>query len=57
MLNFSLNGAFCMTKSVKTAINPVIYADMPDPDVIRVGNTFYMISTTMHFMPGALILR
>lgn len=46
-----------MTKSVKTAVNPVIYSDMPDPDVIRVGNTFYMVSTTMHFMPGAVILR
>ncbi|MCF0241873.1 MAG: family 43 glycosylhydrolase [Treponema sp.] len=46
-----------MTESVKIAVNPVIYADMPDPDVIRVENTFYMISTTMHFMPGAVILR
>ncbi|MCQ2574162.1 MAG: family 43 glycosylhydrolase, partial [Treponema sp.] len=46
-----------MTKSVKTAVNPVIYSDMPDPDVIRVGNTFYMVSTTMHFMPGAIIMR
>ncbi|MCQ2586077.1 MAG: glycoside hydrolase 43 family protein [Treponema sp.] len=46
-----------MTKTVKKAVNPVIYADMPDPDVIRVGNTFYMVSTTMHFMPGCVILR
>ncbi len=37
--------------------NPVIYADWPDPDVIRVGGTYYMISTTMHFFPGAVILR
>lgn len=41
----------------KTFVNPVIYGDMPDPDVIRVGDTFYMASTTMHFMPGAVILR
>ncbi len=46
-----------MTKSLKNAVNPVIYADFPDPDVIRVGNAFYMVSTTMHFMPGAVILR
>lgn len=31
--------------------------DYPDPDVIRVGDTYYMVSTTMHFMPGCEILR
>ncbi len=57
LLNFVSEGAFCMSKSVKTAVNPVIYSDMPDPDVIRVNDTFYMVSTTMHFMPGAIIMR
>jgi arabinoxylan arabinofuranohydrolase len=37
--------------------NPVICADVPDPDVIRVGSDFYMISTTMHLMPGAPIMK
>ena len=37
--------------------NPIIWADFPDPDVIRVEDTYYMISTTMHFMPGGVILR
>ena len=37
--------------------NPIIGADFPDPDVIRVGDTYYMISTTMHMMPGGVILR
>lgn len=37
--------------------NPIIRADFPDPDVIRVGDTYYMLSTTMHFMPGGVILR
>lgn len=37
--------------------NPVIWADVPDPDVIRVGNDFYMVSTTMHLMPGAPIMH
>ncbi len=37
--------------------NPIIKADFPDPDVIRVGDTYYMLSTTMHFKPGAVILR
>ncbi len=39
------------------AINPVTRLDYPDPDVIRVEDTYYMVSTTMHFMPGCEILR
>lgn len=31
--------------------------DYPDPDVIRVDDTYYMVSTTMHFLPGASLLR
>lgn len=38
-------------------INPIIQMDFPDPDVIRVEDTYYMVSTTMHFMPGCVILR
>lgn len=38
-------------------INPIIKMDYPDPDVIRVGDTYYMASTTMHFFPGCAILR
>lgn len=37
--------------------NPIMLIDMPDPDVIRVDDTFYMISTTMFVMPGAPILK
>lgn len=40
-----------------TGMNPILYTDYPDPDIIRVGDTYYMISTTMHFMPGGVILR
>lgn len=40
-----------------TYSNPVIYADCPDPDVIRVGDAFYMVSTTMHYSPGCTIMR
>ena len=43
--------------SIPQKNNPIIWSDYPDPDVIRVGDTYYMISTTMHFMPGGLILR
>ncbi|MDL2220986.1 glycoside hydrolase 43 family protein [Parabacteroides sp. OttesenSCG-928-N08] len=37
--------------------NPVIYSDVPDVCVIRVGSDYYMVSTTMHLMPGAPIMR
>ena len=38
-------------------INPITRLDYPDPDVIRVDETYYMVSTTMYFMPGCEILR
>ena len=38
-------------------VNPITKTDYPDPDVIRVGDVYYMASTTMHFFPGCAILR
>lgn len=40
-----------------TYTNPLIYADFPDPDIIRVGDTFYYASTTFSYFPGATILK
>ena len=40
-----------------TMRNPMLWADVPDPDVIRVGDDWYMVSTTMHLMPGAPVMR
>ena len=40
-----------------TEINPITKCDYPDPDVIRVGDVYYMASTTMYFSPGGAILR
>ena len=42
---------------MNTKKNPVVYSDYPDPDIIRVGDTYYMASTTMHYIPGCDILR
>ena len=42
---------------MKHFYNPLIGMDYPDPDLIRVGDIWYMISTTMHFYPGGVILR
>lgn len=38
------------------AKNPVIFADVPDMSMIRVGDTYYMSSTTMHMSPGVPIM-
>ena len=37
--------------------NPLLLSDFPDPSIIRVGNYYYMTSTTMHFNPGCPIMR
>ena len=39
------------------AKNPVIFADVPDMSMIRVGKTYYMSSTTMHMNPGVPIMK
>lgn len=39
------------------ARNPVILADVPDIAMIRVGDTYYMSSTTMHMSPGLPIMK
>jgi beta-xylosidase len=39
------------------ATNPIIYADVPDPSIIRVGDVYYMSSTTMHMSPGIPVMK
>jgi beta-xylosidase len=41
----------------KQAHNPIIFADVPDMSMIRVGDTYYMSSTTMHMSPGLPIMK
>lgn len=40
-----------------TYVNPIANGDFPDCDVIRVGDTFYFVSTTMYHFPGATLLK
>jgi beta-xylosidase len=40
-----------------TITNPIMWADVPDADVIRVGPVFYIVSTSMHSMPGCPIMK
>jgi beta-xylosidase len=47
-----------MSRAVtNTFTNPPIYADYPDPDIIRVGEDFYFATTTFVNSPGLTILH
>lgn len=37
--------------------NPIIYADYSDPDVIRVGDDFYLVASSFDQVPGLPILH
>jgi len=40
-----------------TYSNPVLHADYSDPDVIRVGDTFYMVASSFNCVPGLPVLK
>lgn len=40
-----------------TFSNPLFYEEFSDPDLIRVGNDYYLTGTTMHTMPGLPVLH
>jgi xylan 1,4-beta-xylosidase len=46
-----------LVRDTVSAKNPIIWADFPDPCVIRVGDTYYMSNTTMHMCPGVPISK
>ena len=50
-------GCAVSPETSQVAVNPLTYTDIPDNDVIRVGEDYYMVSTTMYFCPGAPIMR
>ncbi len=43
--------------NAQLAYNPIIFADVPDMSIVRVGGTYYMSSTTMHLSPGVPIMK
>ncbi len=45
------------TVALAQAQNPIIFADIPDMSMIRVGKNYYMSSTTMHMNPGVPIMK
>src|SRR5215472_16495286 len=40
-----------------TYSNPLFYEEFEDPDVIRVGQDYYLAGTTMHMNPGVVVLH
>jgi beta-xylosidase len=40
-----------------TFSNSVLWEDLPDPEVIRVGKLYYMSASSFHFSPGAPVLQ
>ncbi len=62
---FPLNFVFAQTVSKVwiadqgngTYKNPILHADYSDPDAIRVGDDYYMISSSFNHVPGLPILR
>ena len=40
-----------------TFTNPAVWQDFADVDIIRVGDVYYMSASTMHYSPGAPVLR
>ncbi|ASV29575.1 glycoside hydrolase family 43 protein [Maribacter cobaltidurans] len=51
MLQFSVHA------QEQNAQNPILFADVPDASIVRVGDTYYMSSTTMHLSPGVPIMK
>jgi beta-xylosidase len=41
----------------ESARNPILWADVPDQAMIRVGDAYFMSSTTMHMSPGLPIMK
>lgn len=59
---FSLLSALVLAVTVALAqdatfTNPVLWQDLADLEVIRVNDTYYYTASTMHYSPGAPVLK
>ncbi|MGD0461732.1 MAG: glycoside hydrolase 43 family protein [Tepidisphaeraceae bacterium] len=50
-------GAWCPDNGDGTYKNPILFADYSDPDVIRVGDDFYLTASSFSCFPGLPILH
>ena len=59
--HFSPNSCFSQSWTADngngTYTNPLFYDEFSDPDIIRVGGDYYLAGTTMHTVPGLVILH
>src|SRR6187551_2787316 len=56
-LSFTITCLVFFTVHAQPAHNPIIFADVPDMSIVRVGDVYYMSSTTMHMSPGVPIMK
>ena len=42
---------------METYQNPILYGDYSDPDVIRVGEDYYMVASSFTYLPGVPLLH
>lgn len=54
---YSLAQSWSADNGNGTYTNPIFYDECSDPDIIRVGEDFYLTSTTMHSVPGLPVLH
>ncbi len=58
MLSIVLLGVMPLSRvAAKAAENPLLWMDVPDVALVRVDDTYYMSSTTMHMSPGLPIMK
>ena len=62
MLPISVSGQYrskvwCADKGDGTYVNPVLNADYSDPDVVAVGDDYYLTSSSFNCVPGLPILH
>lgn len=50
--NNATNNVWMPDNGDGTFTNPILWGDWADPDAIRVGDDFYLIGTSMQYVPG-----
>lgn len=50
-------GSWAADNGNGTYSNPLFYEEFEDPDVIRVGEDYYLAGTTMHMNPGLMVMH
>jgi beta-xylosidase len=57
LLSIVVSSSNWLSAQDNKAHNPVIFADVPDMSMVRLDDTYYMSSTTMHMSPGVTIMK